>query len=321
MKRRKSVTNSSAIQTLKKISNDTIPTISYQEAADQFLKHCRIKGLSPETVKFYDKELKQTKRGLVEVDAPLNNIRDMTTDHIESFIEYQQKIGRAVNTINARLRAGRTFFNYCHRKSYIPSNPYDGIQQLRKRHEVGATFTKRQLKRLLDAPDVTTFIGLRDLAIMLTFAHTGIRLTELTSLRLQDISFDDKGAINVQRAKNRYARRIPLTNRLRVALRAYIQERGVLHHDYLFISLENEPMGARGIQDRLKQYGKQTGVSKEVTVSPHAFRRTFCRLKVEAGINIFILQRLSGHQSLEILKRYVEIYGRDLEDAIEQGID
>jgi integrase/recombinase XerD len=68
---------------------------------------------------------------------------------------------------------------------------------LRKRHEVGATLTKRQLKLLLDAPDVTTFIGLRDLALMLTFAHTGIRLSELTSLRVQDVSFDGKGAVNV----------------------------------------------------------------------------------------------------------------------------
>ena len=156
---------------------------------------------------------------------------------------------------------------------------------------------------------------------MLTFAHTGIRLTELTSLRVQDVSFDGKGAINVQRAKNRYARRIPLTNRLKQVLKAYIEERGVLNHDSLFIGIENESLGARQIQDRLKIYGKQTGVEKEVAVSPHAFRRTFCRLKVEAGTNIFVLQRLTGHQSLEVLKRYVEIYGKDLEKAIEQGLE
>jgi integrase/recombinase XerD len=162
---------------------------------------------------------------------------------------------------------------------------------------------------------------LRDMCVMLTLAHTGIRLTECTALRLQDVSFDGKGAINVQRAKNRYARRISLTNRLRTVLKAYIQERGVLNHDSLFIGVENEPLGARQIQDRLKIHGKKSGVQKEVSVSPHAFRRTFCRLKVEVGTNIFVLQRLSGHQSLEILKRYVEIYGRDLEEAIEQGFE
>lgn len=260
-------------------------------------------------------------RALAEIEAPIENIRKIKTEHIENFIEYQQEIGRAINTINSRLRAGRTFFNFCLRKKYINSNPYEGIQQLRKRHEVGATFTKRQLKRLLDAPDTTTFIGLRDLAIMLTFAHTGIRLTELTSLRVQDVSFDDIGAVNVQHAKNRYARRIPLTRRLRTVLKAYITERGILDHDSLFINVENRPINGRSIQDRLRIYGEQTGVSKEVTVSPHAFRRTFCRLKVEAGVNLFVLQRMTGHQSLEILKRYVEIYGRDLEQAIEDGFE
>jgi integrase/recombinase XerD len=260
-------------------------------------------------------------RSFVEIEVPLDNIRKINTTHVENFIEYQQGLGRAINTINARLRAGRTFFNFCLRKNYINTNPYEGVQQLRKRHEVGATFTKRQLKKLLDAPDLTTFIGLRDLAIMLTFAHTGIRLTELTSMRVQDVSFDGKGAINVQHAKNRYARRIPLTDRLKHVLKSYIAERGVLDTDLLFITVENKPIGGRSIQDRLKQYGEQTGVCKEVTVSPHAFRRTFCRLKVEAGTNLFVLQRMTGHQSLEILKRYVEIYGTDLEQAIEDGFE
>lgn len=317
IKRRKTVTtvlsfdnNSEA----KKVHN-------YRESVTEFLKHCRIKGLSIHTVSFYEKELKQTRRGFAEIDVPLSDVRQIRTHHIEQFIEHQQGLGRAVNTINSRLRAGSTFFTYCVHKGYIDKNPYEGVQQLRKRHEVGATLTKRQLKLLLNAPDTTTFIGLRDLAIMLTFAHTGIRLTELVSLRVQDVSFDGKGAINVQMAKNRYARRIPLTRRLKTVLSAYIEERGVLHHDSLFITVDNEAIGRRSIQDRLRQYGKQTEVGNEVTVSPHAFRRTFCRLKVEAGTNLFVLQRLTGHQSLEILKRYVEIYGRDLEAAIEQGFE
>jgi integrase/recombinase XerD len=63
-------------------------------------------------------------------------------------------------------------------------------------------------------------------------------------------------------------------------LRAYVQERGVLDTGRLFISIENQPIGARSIQDRLRIYGKQTGVCKEVTDIPQAFRRIFCRLKV-----------------------------------------
>lgn len=57
----------------------------------------------------------------------------------------------------------------------------------------------------------------------------------------------------------------------------------MLDTDSLFITVENQPIGGKSIQDRLRKYGLQTGVSKEVAVNPHAFRRTFCRLKVEAG--------------------------------------
>ncbi len=260
-------------------------------------------------------------RSFADNETPLDDMRKIQSKHIENFIDHQQRLGRAISTINSRLRAGRTFFNYCLQRGYVRANVFDGISQLKMRHEIGPTFSKRQLKRLLDSPDITTFSGLRDLAVMCTLAHTGIRLTELTSLRVQDITFEEKGAINVQRAKNRYARRIPLTRRLKTILRAYIEERGVLDTDILFISVDNKAISGRTIQANIKEYGRRTGVEKEVSVSPHAFRRTFCRLKVEAGINIFVLQRLTGHQSLEVLKRYVEIYGRDLEEAIEQGLD
>lgn len=322
MKRRSTVTTAFAKQTMEKLTEaDSQQSSDFQTAFTEFLRHCRIKGLSEHTVKYYDKELKQNARTFADIGAPLDDLRKFRMKHIESFIEELQSINRAVSTINSRLRASRTFFEFCKRKGYVENNPHDGVALLRKRHEVGATFNKRQLKRLLDTPDTTTFVGLRDLALMLTFAHTGIRLTELASLTVQDVSFEGKGAVNVQRAKNRYARRIPLTSRLKTVLRAYIQERGVLDHDSLFITVENEPLVARTIQERLAYHGKTSGVAKEVTVNPHAFRRTFARLKVEAGTNIFVLQRLTGHQSLEVLKRYVEIYGKDLEDAIENGVE
>ncbi|MFB7304078.1 tyrosine-type recombinase/integrase [Heyndrickxia sporothermodurans] len=321
MKRRKAVTNANALNVIGTIAGKTPQKISFRKASVDFLKHCRIKGLAPDSVKFYEKELKQIGRSFAEVEAPISDITKIETLHIEKFIEHQQSLGRAVSTINSRLRAGRTFFNFCLRKKYITANPFDGIQQLKTRHKIGATFTKRQLKRLIETPDITTFSGLRNLSIILTFAHTGIRLSELTSLRVQDVSFEGKGAINVQRAKNRYARRIPLTRRLRTVLRAYMEERGAIETDALFVTVEEQPISGRSIQSMLKHYGEVTGVGEEVAVSPHAFRRTFCRLKVEAGTNIFVLQRLTGHSSLEILKRYVQIYGKDLEEAIEKGFE
>lgn len=318
MSRRKTV-STNVLEKL--VQQEEQPSKDFQKASEEFLKHCKIKGLSLDTVKFYDKELKGLSRALVEIEVSLKDVRPLRTNDIESWIEYMLEKKRAISSINARMRAGRTFMNYCLKKGYVDKNPFDGVSQLRKRHTIGATFSKRQLERLLNAPDITQFVGLRDHAIMLTFAHVGLRLKELCSLKVQDISFDGKGEVIIQQAKNRYARRVPMTKRLRTVLKAFVEERGVLENDSLFVSVENAPINPRTVQKRLKYYGLVSKVENEVTVSPHAFRRTFCRLKVEAGVNLFVLQRLTGHSDLEMLQRYVQIYGKDLEQAIEKGFE
>jgi integrase/recombinase XerD len=319
MARRKGTTSVDVLEKL--IQHDEAPSKGFLEAKEEFFRHCKIKGLSPDTVKFYEKELKGLFRVLVELEVPLLDIRTVRTKDIEKWVEYMLEKKRAVNSINARLRAGRTFFNFCLKKKYVDQNPFEGVSQLKKRHTVGATFTKKQLDKLLNAPDIKQFVGLRDLAIMLTFAHVGLRLKELCSLKVQDLSFEGTGEVIIQQAKNRYARRIPMTKRLKTVMKAYIEERGVLKTDSLFVNIENTPLNARTIQVRLKHYGFISKVENEVSVSPHAFRRTFCRLKVEAGVNLFVLQRLTGHSDLVMLQRYVQIYGKDLEQAIEKGFE
>lgn len=319
MTRRKGTTSVKVLEKL--VQQKEQPSKSFLEASEEFFKHCKIKGLTPDTIRFYQKELKGFSRALVEIDVPLKDVKAIKTQDVENWVEFMLEQKRAISSINARMRAGRTFMNYCLKKSYIEQNPFDGVLQLKNRHTIGATFTKKQLEKLLNTPDITQFVGLRDLAIMLTFAHVGLRLKELCSLKIQDVSFEGAGEIIIQQTKNRFARRVPMTKRLRKVLRAYVEERGILDNDALFVSVENEPINARTVQARIKHYGTISNVEKEVSVSPHAFRRTFCRLKVEAGVNLFVLQRLTGHSDLEMLQRYVQIYGKDLEWAIEKGFE
>jgi integrase/recombinase XerD len=319
MARRKATTSTKVLNAL--VPKREQASRDIQSVAKEFLRYCTLKGLSPDTVKFYEKELKGLLKALRELEVSLDDVRAMQTEDVENWVEYMLKNNRAASSINARMRAGRTFFNFCIKKRYIDKNPFEGVSQLRKRHTIGATFTKKQLEKLLSAPDITQFVGLRDLAIMLTFAHVGLRLKELCSLKVQDVKFDGYGEVIVQQAKNRYARRIPLTKRLKTVLKAYCEERGILENDALFVSVENAPISPRTVQERLKHYGVLSSVEKEVSVSPHAFRRTFCRLKVEAGVNLFVLQRLTGHRELDTLQLYVQIYGKDLEQAIEKGFE
>lgn len=96
---------------------------------------------------------------------------------------------------------------------------------------------------------------MRDYAILLTFYHIGIRLSELAAIRIQDVILSEK-SLNIQRAKNGYGRRIPLTKQLKDVLSAYMKVRGHIDNtDVLFVTENDTPISIRQIQYHLKQYG------------------------------------------------------------------
>lgn len=320
---RRSRINDALVAELNKAAGrvEAEPIISFDEAVKAFVDSGIAKGLSDETVKSYDKELLQLRRHLIDIGSDISDICNLTTDDIESFKQAQLALGRARTTTNLRIRTTKIFGNFCVAKKMIAVNPAQDVEVLRVRHEVGPTFSQSQLRRILDAPNITTFEGVRDLAIMRTLADTGIRVSELAALNVSDVKFADK-SLNVQRTKNRYARRVPLTRRLQSILSAYIRVRGHSDStDALFITSVDTRLAVGSIQYQIRQHGKSSGVIDEIQCSPHVFRRTFAKFKVQAGTDIFTLQRLMGHSDINELRNYVAIYSTDLDESIEKGID
>ena len=322
MSRIKRTVNHSIFESLKTAIGQPVNTIiSYDAAVADFIEYTAIKGLSKHTATSYAKELNQLRKSFVEQGVDLSDIRELIESDYEEFIRLQIDKGYAPSTINIRIRTARIFGNYCIRKGYTTDNPASNVSLLKMRHTVGATFTQAQLKRLLDTPNIATFEGVRDLAIMMTFADTGIRLSELEAIRTTDVIFSDR-SINVQRTKNGYARRIPMTKRLQTVLRAYMKLRGLDERTpALFITIDDKPLNARSIQYQIREHGRRSGVLEDVQCSPHVFRRTFAKFKVQAGVDIFTLQQLMGHSDISELRKYVAIYSSDLDAAIEKGIE
>lgn len=288
-----------------------LTTKTVTEAVEGFLQGCRNRGLSEFTVSSYDKELKAFRRWI-----PEDVFAKITAEDINGFVESQIAEGYATTTINTRITTVKTFFRYCVKLKWIASSPAEDISLLRMRHIVGATFTKSQAAKIIAQPDLSTFTGLRDYAILLTFLHTGVRLSELGAINVQDVSLAER-AINVQRTKNRYARRIPMSKRLREVLTVYMKARGVVDgEDALFLTGNDTRLSVRQIQYQLKKYGDKVGIS----CNPHVFRRTFAKNKIQAGVDVFRVQALMGHSDLEVLKRYYAIFSKDLDEVIEQGL-
>lgn len=296
-------------------------TVSFDDAVESFIDNSVIKGLSPDTTASYAKELKQLRRVFGEQGVGLDDIKALTEDDFTAFVSAQidRNLGR--RTINTRLRTAKIFGNYCVRKGYIAVNVAAGVDVLKVRHEVGATFTKTQLKRLLDAPNISTFEGLRDLAIMIMLADTGVRISELAAIKVSDVVFSER-SVNIQRTKNRYARRIPLTKRLQAVLKAYVTTRGVNDEtEALFITAADAPLNTRSMQYQIRKHGKDAGLLAEVQCSPHVFRRTFAKNKIRAGVDVFTLQAYMGHSDINELRKYVAIYSTDLDANIERGVE
>jgi integrase/recombinase XerD len=287
----------------------TTKTVS--EAVTLFLQACRNRGLSEFTVSSYEKELKAFRKYVPE-DA----FARITVEDVNQFVEDQLAEGFATTTINTRITTVKLFYRYCVKLKWIMSNPTESLSLLKTRHIVGATFTKAQASKILAQPDLSTFTGLRDYAILLTFLHTGVRLSELAAINVQDVSLSEQ-SVNVQRTKNRYARRIPMSKRLREVLTVYMKARGIVDgEDALFLTGNDTRLSTRQIQYQLKRHGDKVGIS----CNPHVFRRTFAKEKIQAGVDVFRVQALMGHSDLDVLKRYYAIFSKDLDDIIERGL-
>lgn len=319
----KRIVNASILAEVNKAAGRGVenPVVSFDAAVSTFLDFAGMRGLSEHTVSSYAKEIKQLRSYFLESEIDLDDVAKLNAGHYESFVRSQLERGFAHSTINTRLRTAKIFGNFCVRKGYFDHNHASDVQTLRVRKQIGDTFTKSQLKRLLAEPDISTFEGVRDLTIMMLFADTGIRLSELTAVCTNDVIFADK-SVNVQRTKNGYARRIPLTKRLQAILKAYLRVRGITDDtDALFITGEDKPLDPRSIQFQIRKHGKEADLLSEVQCSPHVFRRTFAKFKVQAGVDIFTLQALMGHSDISELKNYVAIYSTDLDAAIEKGVE
>ncbi|MGP4072634.1 tyrosine-type recombinase/integrase [Piscibacillus sp. B03] len=294
---------------------------SFDETVKDFMRECEMKEYSHHTLKFYEREIGLVRQHLIEVGADLNDLELVTKDNVYEVITLMKRRSLKKMTIHARMRALRAVFNFAVRKNLLAKSPMEDIGLPRIKHQVGATLTKSQLKRLLDAPDLSTFIGLRDYVLMLTFAHTGARVNEVADLTIQAVNFEEN-AITFTRTKNGNVRRIPMTKQLSKAMQTWFKVRGLdLETEALFITQLDKRMDARQMQKRLKQYARQTRVEEEVSVSPHAFRRTFAKLKIQSGVDVFTVQALMGHSSLDQLRQYVMLYSEDLRKGVEFGID
>ncbi|OTW70631.1 integrase [Bacillus thuringiensis serovar roskildiensis] len=284
-----------------KIATKSTYITTDEEALNLFYIDCQLRNLRPHTIKYYRESLQTKIKPLVL----------MTEDDIKNLIMEMQRRGLKVTTINAKLRAFKSFYNFLHKHKHIKKNPIADIKLLKQRKEVVPTLSKDQIKLLLSLCDRKTFVGVRDYTIMMLMLDTAIRVNELANIEVVDVKHNE---IVIRETKTFFERIVPMSKKLKEQMEIYIKIRGYAESDKLFINQDGNELKKRSIQTRIERYGKLSGI-KDVRVSAHTFRHTSAKLFIQNGGNAFHLQQLLGHTSLEITKKYVNLWATDIAES------
>ena len=285
--------------------------LSFDESFNLFIADAERRGLRPDTISYYRQNLGNFRRYLVQIEKTVLISEVLRTD-VDNFVEYEQKRGMQNTTINLRLRAIRALFGYLVEMKYIAVNPMKKYPLLKIRNGNIETFSMKQLRHLLNAPDRRTFTGLRDYTIMLLLLETGLRLSEISAVQIDDIKLSE-GQVFVRHTKSHMHRYVPIQAKMREQLRRYIKIRGTCETENLFVTIDGEAMARRSIQRIVGQYGKQAKI-KGVRCSPHTFRHTFAKLSIMNGAGVFELQKILGHSTMEMVKTYVNLYSSEVNE-------
>jgi integrase/recombinase XerC len=274
-------------------------TITLEKGLETFLNGLAGKNRSSATVRAYQTDIAQFISFL-----HANNVSIHTPAEVGKIdvMEYLSALAKKELTGIARARkmsAIREYFRFLEGVGVISKSPTTGIE-IPKREK-----NSRQYLRSDEYTKMLSLAGAnpRDYAILQVFLQTGIRVSELASLRITDIDFI-KPSITV-RGKGSVEREISLEKKGVHALKSYLALRPESLSQRVFLNYQGEPISERGIRKLVVKYRKEAGITKKA--SCHTLRHTFATYKAEKGVSAFQLQQWLGHANLNTTQIYVHL--------------
>jgi len=265
----------------------------------EFLEHTEIeKGRSLNTVRNYDHYL--------SVFLEYSKVRlpkDITDALIREYRMWLNRKDLKKKTQNYYLIALRAFLKYLVKRGEETLSP-EAIELAKVGERSIDLITPEELTRLLNAPDISTFPGLRDKAILETLFSTGLRVSELCSLpRDLDLASEEFSV----RGKGEKVRIVFLSPEAKTAIKKYLEKRRDIDDDRMF------PMTPRSIERLVKHYAIKAGISKKVT--PHVVRHMFATDLLSNGADLRSVQMLLGHANIATTQIYTHVTDKALRDT------
>jgi site-specific recombinase XerD len=279
-----------------------------------FLRDCKTRGLSAFTVEFYRAQL-HTFTTYCKAQS-VTEVLHLTPDMLRGFMLDLETKGRNAGGRHAAFRAVRVFLRWYETETEPEdwANPIHKVKPPKVAHEPIKGVPTVDIKAMLETCG-GNFTGIRDKAILLCLLDSGARAREFLALNISDVDFVS-GSVDIRKGKGGKSRTVFVGKKSRKALRAYIRVRGD-NDPALWVTKDN---GTRLAVPSLRQLLTRRADLAGVPVpSPHDFRRAFALALLRAHVDVYSIQKLMGHTTLDVLKRYLAQNDEDTRNAHERG--
>lgn len=237
----------------------------------------------------------------------ITEVRRITVTHLQSYILYMEREGFAPATISRNIASIKALFHYLFKKGYITDDVSETLKAPKIEKKMPEILTTDEVNKLLDQPSGKSPKEIRDRAMLELLYATGIRVSELISLKTTDVDFQVGYIICRDAHKERV---IPFGTPAKRALTDYLKNaRGELladqTSDVLFTNCSGQPMSRQGFWKIVKYYAKKAGITADIT--PHTLRHSFAAHLVENGADLRSVQEMLGHSDISTTQIYASM--------------
>ena len=274
------------------------------------------KKVSVNTLQSYKRDLKQFEKYL---EISEEKYKDLTDEGIKDYIKYMQEEGKKPSTISRGLASIRSFYQYEAKNKIVEKDPTEGIQSPKIEKRVPSVLTSNEVALLLDQPKNVDLKGTRDKA-MLEFAYaTGMRVTEIISLNVDDINLET-GYATCKNGKKE--RTVPIGEMSLKALKDYmLNARHTMIKDdnekALFVNVNGQRLTRQGFWKIIKYYKEQAHIDKDIT--PHVLRHSFATHLLQNGADLKSIQTMLGHSDILSTQIYMQFQDESLKNVYKKA--
>lgn len=273
--------------------------------------------------KVSDNTLQSYRRDIVYFNKYLEsnklNYAKMKDEDIKNYLQHLQEVGKKASTVSRNLASIRSFYQFLVRNKKIKADPTNNIQSPKVEKSAPCVLTAQEVELLLDQPKDIDLKGTRDKA-MLEFAYaTGMRVTEIISLDIDNVNLEEGYVVCKTASKER---NIPLGKMSLKALKEYVEEaRPVLIRDEsvkaLFVNINGQRLTRQGFWKIVKFYKEQAHITKDIT--PHVLRHSFATHLLQNGADLKAIQTMLGHSDISSTQVYMQFQNDGLKNVYKKA--